>query len=80
MKRLVIDIDIKNILEIVKKRKGRISAFVAKYFLREEMIHDEVESRVVKEIQKNLEQNLKIRMHQEGIKADLDIRLEDPFD
>lgn len=74
MKQIIIDIDIQNIIEIVKKRKGRFSAFLAKYLLSEEMIHDEVESRVVREIRDNLEKNLKIRLHQEGIKARLNIR------
>ncbi len=73
MKRIIIDIDIKNIIEIVKKRKGRLSAFFAKYILHEEIIRDEVERRVVDEVRNNLEKNLKIRLHQEGIKADLNI-------
>ncbi len=74
MKRIIIDIDIKNIIEIVKKRKGRISAFFAKYLIKEDTIREEVERRVVDEVQKNIEQTLKIRLHQEGIKAKLDIR------
>lgn len=78
MKRIIIDIDIKNIIEIVKKRKGRISAFFAKYLIKEETIRDEVERRVVDEIQKNIEMNLKIRLHQEGIRARVNIRQEDP--
>jgi len=79
MKRIVIDIDITNILEIVKNRKGRISAFLAKYLLKEETIHNEVESRVVDEIQKNLEKNLKIRLHQEGIKARVNVQQQNPY-
>ena len=78
MKRITIDIDIQNIIEIVKKRKGRISAFFAKYLIKEETIRDEVERRVVDEIQKNIEMNLKIRLHQEGIRARVNIRQEDP--
>ncbi len=74
MKRIIIDIDIKNIIEIVKKRKGRVSAFLAKYLVKEETIREEVERRVVNEVHKNIEQTLKIRLHQEGIKAKLDIR------
>ncbi len=78
MKRITIDIDIQNIIEIVKKRKGRIPAFFAKYLIKEETIRDEVERRVVDEIQKNIEMNLKIRLHQEGIRARVNIRQEDP--
>jgi hypothetical protein len=78
MKRIIIDIDIQNIIEIVKKRKGRLSAFFAKYLVKEETIRDEVERRVVDEIQKGLETNLKIRLHQEGIKARVDVRQTDP--
>ncbi|MFO8028452.1 MAG: hypothetical protein R6U28_01200 [Cyclonatronaceae bacterium] len=74
MKRIIIDIDIQNIIEIVKKRKGRLSAFFANYVIREDTIREEVERRVVDEIQKNLEKNLSIRLHQEGIKARLDVR------
>ncbi len=74
MKRIIIDIDIKNIIEIVKKRKGRISAFFAKYLIKEDTIREEVERRIVDEVHKNIEQTLKIRLHQEGIKAKLDIR------
>ncbi len=74
MKRIIIDIDIKNIIEIVKRRKGRVSAFLAKYLVKEDTIREEVERRVVDEVEKNIEQTLKIRLHQEGIKAKLDIR------
>ncbi len=80
MKRIIIDIDIQNIIEIVKKRKGRVSAFLAKFFLNEENIHDQVESKVVDEIQKNLEKNLRIRLHQEGIKARMKIHQKNPRD
>ncbi len=80
MKRIIIDIDIKNIIEIVKKRKGRISAFFVKYVLKEETVREEVERRVVDEVQKNLEQNLKIRLDQEGVKAELNIRQVDSSD
>ncbi|MDG5767742.1 hypothetical protein QA596_09715 [Balneolales bacterium ANBcel1] len=78
MKRIIIDIEIKNVIEIVKKRKGRMAAFLAKYFVREEAIHDEVEARVVGEIQKTLEKNIGIRLHEEGIKARVTIRKENP--
>lgn len=78
MKRIIIDIDIQNIVEIIKKRKGRLSAFFARYFLKEETIREEVEQRVMDEIRKSLESNLKIRLHQEGIRARLDVRQCDP--
>ncbi len=73
MKRIIIDIDIQNIIEIVKKRKGRLSAFFAKFLVGEEAIRGEVERRVIDEISKNIEKNLKIRLHQEGIKARLEV-------
>ena len=73
MKRIIIDIEIDNILEIIKKRKGRISAFFAKYLIKEATVRDEVERRIVDEIQKNIEQNLKIRLHQEGVRAKIKI-------
>jgi hypothetical protein len=78
MKRIIIDIDIQNVIDIVKKRKGRISAFFAKYVIKEETIREEVERRVVDEIQKGVEMNLKIRLHQEGIKARVNVRQESP--
>ncbi len=78
MKRIIIDIDIQNILDIIKKRKGRLSALFAKYLIKEDTIREEVERRVVDEIQKGVEMNLKIRLHQEGIKARVNIRQENP--
>ncbi len=78
MKRIIVDIDIKNVIDIVRKRKGRISAFFAKHVMNEATIREEVERRVVDEIQKGIEMNLKIRLHQEGIKARVDIRQENP--
>ncbi len=78
MKRIIIDIDIQNILDIVKKRKGRLSALFAKYLIKEDTIREEVERRVVDEIQKGMEMNLKIRLHQEGIKARVNVRQENP--
>jgi hypothetical protein len=71
MHQLIIDIEIKNIFEIVKKRKGRISAFIAKYFVREEFVRKEVEQRILQEIKKGLESNLLIKLQQEGIRADV---------
>ena len=77
MKRIIIDIDIQNIIEIIKKRKGRISAFLAKYLVSEENVRDEVERKVVDEVERNIEKTLKIKLSQEGIKARLNVRQAD---
>lgn len=77
MKRIIIDIEIKNILDIIKKRKGRISAFFARYLIKEDTIREEVERRVVDEIQKSIEQTLTIRLQQEGIRAKVKIQQTD---
>ncbi|MBP3192606.1 hypothetical protein [Natronogracilivirga saccharolytica] len=77
MKRIIIDIDIQNILEIIKKRKGRISAFLARYLVREENVREEVERRVVDEVERNIKKTLKIKLNQEGIKARLNVRQAD---
>lgn len=74
MQRITIDIDVQNIHEIVRKRSGRFTSFVSRYFMKEEKLRKEVEKRVADEIQQALEKLLPARLQQEGIQAHLSIR------
>ncbi|MDI6400651.1 hypothetical protein QLX67_01500 [Balneolaceae bacterium ANBcel3] len=76
MRRIIIDIEIQNTIEIIRKQKGRFTAFMARLFVKEETLRKEVEDRILDEIQKTIAKNLEIRLHQEGIKANLKIRKE----
>lgn len=74
MKRIIIDIKVQNIIEIIRKRRGRIAGFLSKYFLSQERLKEEVESRIVDEIQETVDKTLKIRLFQEGIQARISVK------
>lgn len=78
MQRITIDIDVQNIHEIIRKRRGRFTSFISRYFVKEEKLRKEVEVRVVDEIQQALENLLPARLKQEGIQAHVSITRWEP--
>lgn len=73
MARVLIEIDVLNAREVIKKKKGRIAQWLASLVYKEDILKKKVEEEICKEIVKALSENLDKEFSKEGVSARLSI-------
>ena len=76
MARITLQLDVKNVSEIVQDRKGKIVSWVAHQIKGEAALKEEIEKMICDEIVTGLRSQLDARFKDEGILASLRVRVE----
>lgn len=74
MKTIEIQIDVKNAHQVIKKKKGSLVAFAAGFFSDANQLKNEVEKRMVAQMVKDLDLQIRKKLIEEGVEADLVVR------